>query len=145
MEEQIKEVIIEEEETVAVSAEPELFREETESPAPQEAPVAEEDEDLTAVVGVRFRTAGKSYYFGVGDLPVRRGSHVIVETARGQEYGTSVCDPMQIHQKRFKAPIKKIIRMATAADERRIAENREKEREAYRICFEKIRRHYLDM
>ncbi len=145
MEEQIKEVIIEEEETVTVSAEPELSREETESPAPQEAPVAEEDEDLTAVVGVRFRTAGKSYYFGVGDLPVRRGSHVIVETARGQEYGTSVCDPMQIHQKRFKAPIKKIIRMATAADERRIAENREKEREAYRICFEKIRRHNLDM
>ncbi len=145
MEEQIKEVIIEEEETVTVSAEPELAREETESIAPQEEPFAEEDEDLTAVVGVRFRTAGKSYYFGVGDLPVRRGSHVIVETARGQEYGTSVCDPMQIHQKRFKAPIKKIIRVATEADERRIAENREKEREAYRICFEKIRRHNLDM
>lgn len=145
MEEQIKEVIIEEEETMTVSAEPEFSQEETESPEPQETPATEEDEDLTAVVGVRFRTAGKSYYFGVGDLPVRRGSHVIVETARGQEYGTSVCDPMQIHQKRFKAPIKKIIRMATAADERRIAENREKEREAYRICFEKIRRHNLDM
>lgn len=145
MEEQINEVIIEEEETVTVSAEAEFSQEETESLPPQEAPSAEEDEDLTAVVGVRFRTAGKSYYFGVGDLPVRRGSHVIVETARGQEYGTSVCDPMQIHQKRFKAPIKKIIRMATAADERRIAENREKEREAYRICFEKIRRHNLDM
>ncbi len=145
MEEQIKEVIVEEEETVVISAEPEISWEEAERPAPQEDPFAEEDEDLTAVVGVRFRTAGKSYYFGVGDLPVRRGSHVIVETARGQEYGTSVCDPMKIHQKRFKAPIKKIIRMATAADERRIAENKEKEREAYRICFEKIRRHNLDM
>ena len=145
MEEQINEVIIEEEEAVTVSAEPEFSQEETGALPPQEAPSAEEDEDLTAVVGVRFRTAGKSYYFGVGDLPVRRGSHVIVETARGQEYGTSVCDPMQIHQKRFKAPLKKIIRMATAADERRIAENREKEREAYRICFEKIRRHNLDM
>ncbi len=138
MEEQVKEVIIEEEETVEVSVEAEYSREETELPAPQE-------DDLAAVVGVRFRTAGKAYYFGVGDLPVRRGTHVIVETARGQEYGTSVCDPMQIHQKRFKAPIKKIIRIATAADERRMAENKEKEREAYRICFEKIRRHNLDM
>lgn len=138
MEEQVKEVIIEEEETVEVSVETEHSREEAELPAAQE-------DDLAAVVGVRFRTAGKAYYFGVGDLPVRRGTHVIVETARGQEYGTSVCDPMQIHQKRFKAPIKKIIRIATAADERRMAENKEKEREAYRICFEKIRRHNLDM
>lgn len=105
----------------------------------------EDDRDLISVVGVRFRTAGKSYYFATGELPVRRGSHVIVETSRGLEYGTSVCDPMKIHQKRFKAPIKKITRMSTAADDQRVKENREKEREAFRICFEKIRRHSLDM
>lgn len=149
MEEQIKEIITEniteEEEIVTVSGELEFAQEQPELPAAQKVPAAEDEGDLTAVVGVRFRTAGKAYYFGVGDLPVRRGSHVIVETARGQEYGTSVCDPMQIHQKRFKAPIKKIIRMATASDEHRMAENKEKEREAYRICFEKIRRHNLDM
>lgn len=104
-----------------------------------------DDRDLTEVVGVRFRTAGKAYYFAIGALPVKRGTHVIVETARGLEYGTSVCDPMKIHQKQFKAPLKKIVRIATAADESRMRELREKEREAYRVCFEKIRRHNLDM
>lgn len=101
--------------------------------------------DLVDVVGVRFRTAGKAYYFAVGKLPVKRGSHVIVETARGLEYGTSVCDPMQIDRKRFKAPVKRIIRIATPTDDRRVQENREKEREAYRVCFEKIRLHNMDM
>lgn len=104
-----------------------------------------DDRDLTEVVGVRFRTAGKAYYFAIGALPVKRGTHVIVETARGLEYGTSVCDPMKIHQKQFKAPLKKIVRIATAADESRMRELREREREAYRVCFEKIRRHNLDM
>ncbi len=111
------------------------------------APGAEEsyDSDLVGVVGVRFRTAGKSYYFSIGELPVRRGTHVVVETARGLEYGISVCDPMKIHQKQFKAPIKKIVRVASEADEKRVKENREKEREAFRVCFEKIREHELDM
>ena len=104
-----------------------------------------DDRDLVEVVGVRFRTAGKAYYFAIGNLPVKRGTHVIVETARGLEYGTSVCDPMKIHQKQFKAPLKKIIRVATPSDDNRMRENREKEREAYRVCFEKIRRHNLDM
>ncbi len=109
------------------------------------APLTMDDSDLIGVVGVRFRTAGKSYYFAVGDLPVRRGSHVVVETARGLEYGTSVCDPMNIHQRQFKAPIKKIIRMASEADEKRVRENRAREREAFAVCFEKIREHELDM
>ncbi len=109
------------------------------------APLTMDDSDLIGVVGVRFRTAGKSYYFAVGDLPVRRGSHVVVETARGLEFGTSVCDPMKIHQRQFKAPIKKIIRMAGEADEKRVKENRAREREAFSVCFEKIREHELDM
>ena len=112
---------------------------------PETADPDADDRDLTEVVGVRFRTAGKAYYFAIGALPVKRGTHVIVETARGLEYGTSVCDPMKIHQKQFKAPLKKIVRIATAADDSRMRELREKEREAYRVCFEKIRRHNLDM
>lgn len=112
---------------------------------PETADPDADDRDLTEVVGVRFRTAGKAYYFAIGALPVKRGTHVIVETARGLEYGTSVCDPMKIHQKQFKAPLKKIVRIATAADESRMRELREREREAYRVCFEKIRRHNLDM
>lgn len=112
---------------------------------PETADPDADDRDLTEVVGVRFRTAGKAYYFAIGALPVKRGTHVIVETARGLEYGTSVCDPLKIHQKQFKAPLKKIVRIATAADDSRMRELREKEREAYRVCFEKIRRHNLDM
>ena len=112
---------------------------------PETADPDADDRDLTEVVGVRFRTAGKAYYFANGAFPVKRGTHVIVETARGLEYGTSVCDPLKIHQKQFKAPLKKIVRIATAADDSRMRELREKEREAYCVCFEKIRRHNLDM
>ena len=97
------------------------------------------------VVGVRFRSAGKSYYFAVGNLPVKRGSHVIVETSRGLDYGTSVCDPIELDRKQFKAPVKRIVRIATPADENRVQQMREKEHEAYRICYEKIRRRGLDM
>ena len=148
--EEIQETVLEEESVSAV------FEEETEEETEEmgealpagrrkEEPEEQDDSDLISVVGVRFRTAGKAYYFAIGDFPVKRGTHVIVETARGLEYGTSVCDPMKIHQKQFKAPLKKIIRVATAADDSRVKENREKEREAYRVCFEKIRRHNLDM
>lgn len=106
---------------------------------------AVDPKDLVDVVGVRFRAAGKAYYFAVGKLEIHRGSHVIVETARGLEYGTSVCEPMKIDRKRFKAPVKRIIRIATPTDDRRVKENKEKEREAYRVCFEKIRLHKMDM
>lgn len=122
-----------------------LEEEEENTVLPGVAAADTDDRDLAEVVGVRFRTAGKAYYFAIGNLPVKRGTHVIVETARGLEYGTSVCDPMKIHQKQFKAPLKKIIRVATPSDDNRMKENREKEREAYRVCFEKIRRHNLDM
>ncbi len=107
---------------------------------------AETDGPATAIiVGVRFRTAGKIYYFAPGDLPVKRGCHVIVETARGIEYGFVVSNPMEIDRKKFKAPLKQILRIATEADDAKEKENREKEREAYRVCLGKIRRHNLDM
>ena len=105
----------------------------------------EQEPQTKTVVGVRFRSVGKSYYFAVGNLPVRRGSHVIVETSRGLDYGTSVCDPIEIEKKKFRAPVKRIVRIATPADENRVREMREKEHDAYRICYEKIRRRNLDM
>lgn len=97
------------------------------------------------VVGVRFRIAGKAYYFDPAELPVRRGSHVIVETARGIEYGTVVCSPMEIDRKKCKAPVRPIIRMATPDDDAREQSNREHEKEAFRTCQSKIRQHRLDM
>ena len=89
------------------------------------------------VIGVRFRTAGKVYYFDPGTLKVRHGSHVIVETARGIEYGTVVS--------KLNLPLKEVIRVATPADTETEQNNRIKEKEAYRICQEKIHAHGLDM
>lgn len=97
------------------------------------------------VIGVRFRTAGKVYYFDPGDFPVKRGSHVIVETARGVEYGTVAGIPMELEEKRVKEPLRGVIRMASQEDSEREQLNREKEREAYRICQQKIREHGLEM
>ena len=91
------------------------------------------------------RNPGKAYYFDPAELPVRRGSHVIVETARGIEYGTVVCSPMEIERKKCKAPVRPIIRMATPDDDAREQSNREHEREAFRTCQSKIRQHRLDM
>ena len=97
------------------------------------------------VIGVRFRTAGKVYYFDPGTLKVRHGSHVIVETARGIEYGTVVGVPMDIKVSKLNLPLKEVIRVATPADTETEQNNRIKEKEAYRICQEKIHAHGLDM
>ena len=97
------------------------------------------------VIGVRFRTAGKVYYFDPGALKVRHGSHVIVETARGIEYGTVVGVPMDIKASKLNLPLKEVIRIATAADTEIEQNNRIKEKDAYRICQEKIHAHGLDM
>ena len=110
-----------------------------------QAPGETEKSGSIRVVGVRFRIAGKAYYFDPAELPVRRGSHVIVETARGIEYGTVVCSPMEIERKKCKAPVRPIIRMATPDDDAREQSNREHEREAFRTCQSKIRQHRLDM
>lgn len=104
-----------------------------------------EDEKEQEVVGVRFRTAGKSYYFAVGDLEVERGTHVIVETSRGMEYGTCVCKPFHLDKSQFKEPVKKIIRIASKEDDERLAENTQKEKQAYEVCLEKIKLRGLDM
>lgn len=100
---------------------------------------------MIKVVGVRFRNAGKIYYFGPGNLDLKAGMHVIVETARGVEMGTVMTDPRSVPEEEVVQPLKPVTRIATEADEKNALKNREKEKEAYRICLEKIAKHKLDM
>ena len=100
---------------------------------------------MTKVVGVRFRQAGKVYYFAPGKLQVEKGDKVIVETARGVEFGTVVAGPKEIPDEEVMQPLKSLIRVATEEDKRNEVKNREREKEAFQICLEKIRKHELDM
>ena len=100
---------------------------------------------MVKVIGVRFRTAGKIYYFDPGKLQIKRNDHVIVETARGIEYGTVVCDPKEVEDDKVVQPLKAVLRVATPKDDEQEASNKQKEKEAYKICLEKIRKHDLQM
>lgn len=100
---------------------------------------------MIKVIGVRFRKAGKVYYFSPGDADIKAGQHVIVETARGVEYGHVVLGSHEVDDKKVIQPLKPVIRMATAADEEIERRNKEKEKEAFKICLEKIKKHELDM
>ena len=100
---------------------------------------------MVKVIGVRFRTAGKIYYFGPKDIEFKRSEHVIVETARGVEYGTVVLPNMEVDESKITQPLKNVIRKATNDDDEREKRNREKEKDAYKICQEKILKHGLEM
>lgn len=100
---------------------------------------------MAKVIGVRFRTAGKIYFFSPGMLEIKQGDHVIVETARGVEYGRVVSGPKEVADDDVVQPLKSVIRIATEQDERTVKKNREKEKEAFSICQEKIRKHGLEM
>lgn len=100
---------------------------------------------MIKVVGVRFRTAGKIYFFDPGKLDIKRGSHVIVETARGIEYGTVVGEIREVEDEKVIQPLKPVLRIATERDDEQEAANKLKEKEAFRICLEKIRKHELEM
>ncbi len=100
---------------------------------------------MTKVIGVRFRTAGKIYYFSPGKYQIKKGDHVIVETARGVEYGTVVCNPKDVPDEDIIQPLKMVLRVATEKDAEQEAANKEKEKEAFKICLEKIRKHGLEM
>lgn len=100
---------------------------------------------MIKVIGVRFRTAGKIYFFDPVEFEIKRGDHVIVETARGVEYGTVVCDPKEVEEDQVIQPLKAVLRVATVKDDEQEKSNKEKEREAFKICLEKIRKHELDM
>ena len=100
---------------------------------------------MIKVIGVRFRQAGKIYYFSPGKLKINRGDHVIVETARGVEYGYVVVGNRDVEDDRVVQPLKPVIRMATDEDRAIEAKNKEKEKEAFKICQEKIKKHNLEM
>ena len=100
---------------------------------------------MTKIIGVRFRTAGKVYYFDPKNMEIKRGQHVIVETARGTEYGHVVVGTKEVSREEVVQPLKPVIRVATAEDDEHARRNREKEREAMAICHQKIIRHNLDM
>ena len=100
---------------------------------------------MKIIIGVSFRQAGKVYFFDPGDEQIERGEHVIVETAKGVEYGTVVVPNREMAEEKIVAPLKKIIRVATPKDEDIELKNREKEKDAYKICLEKIANHRLEM
>lgn len=100
---------------------------------------------MTRVIGVRFRTAGKIYFFAPGKFNIKQGDQVIVETARGVEFGNVVTGPKDVPDEDIMQPLKSVIRIANAEDRRNEEKNREKEKEAFQICLEKIRKHGLEM
>ena len=100
---------------------------------------------MIKVIGVRFRRAGKVYYFNPLDMDITTGMHVIVETARGVEYGYVVLGVKDMDEEKVFQPLKPVIRIATPQDDAVADENRQKEKEAFEVCFEKIAKHGLDM
>ena len=100
---------------------------------------------MTKVVGVRFRNVGKIYYFSPKNYEIKTGDHVIVETARGIEYGKVVLAPREVSDDSVVHPLKEVLRVATKDDDEREAQNRSKERDAFKICQKKIREHGLEM
>ena len=100
---------------------------------------------MTKVIGVRFRTAGKVYFFDPLQLEIKRGDHVIVETARGIEFGTVVAGVHEVEDDKVIQPLKPVMRIAGERDIEQEAANKEKEKEAFKICKEKILKHGLEM
>ncbi len=100
---------------------------------------------MTKIIGVRFKPVGKVYYFDPLDFDIRRGDNVVVETSRGTEYGEVIVGVKDVDDSTVIKPLKGVLRLATEEDTRRHNENKEKEKEAFRICLEKIEKHGLDM
>ena len=100
---------------------------------------------MIKVIGVRFRQAGKIYNFSPADFQVKVGDHVIVETARGIEYGSVVQGIREVADDKVIMPLKSVIRIATEEDDKKAIENKEKEKKAFKICKEKIAKHGLEM
>ena len=100
---------------------------------------------MKKIIGVRFRTAGKIYYFDPAGFEIKRNDHVIVETARGVEYGTVVGGIREVDDAKVVQPLKPVLRIATERDDEQEAANKVREKKAFGICQEKIRKHKLDM
>ena len=100
---------------------------------------------MTKVVGVRFRNAGKIYYFDPLQFNIQKNDHVIVETARGVEYGLVLIEPREVEDDRIVQPLKPVLRVAVPEDDEKEVQNKLKEKEAFHVCLEKIVKHQLDM
>jgi len=100
---------------------------------------------LTKVIGVRFKENGKSYYFNPNGLEIKIGDNVIVETVRGLEFGNVVLTNKEVDEETFSNPLKNVMRVATKEDEQKHLENKAKEKDALKICEEKVAKHGLEM
>ncbi|MDH2337475.1 PSP1 domain-containing protein [Clostridium perfringens] len=100
---------------------------------------------MIEVIGVRFKKAGKIYYFGPNGIEIKKGQNVIVETARGIEFGECVIGIRKISEEDSVAPLKSVLRLATEEDINKHKENKAKETEAFEICLKKIEEHNLVM
>lgn len=100
---------------------------------------------MIKVIGVRFRAAGKIYFFDPDKLRIQKGDNVIVETARGVEFGTVVGEPKEVEDDKVIQPLKPVLRVATERDKKQEEENKIKEKKAFEICLEKIQKHELEM
>ena len=97
------------------------------------------------IVGVRFKKLGKIYFFNPGSLPVKKGDFVVVETVQGEEYGEVLIANRHVEDEKLLKPLKKVIRIATPKDKKTAEECKKKEKEAFKVCQEKIKEHKLDM
>ena len=100
---------------------------------------------MPVVIGVRFKPAGKIYYFDPAEFEINLHDNVIVETARGIEYGQVVVGPKEIPEEEIVQPLKKVLRVATPEDAKQVLQNQEKAKDAFKICLEKIAEHKLPM
>ena len=97
------------------------------------------------IIGVRFKKPGKIYFFDPGKFRIEKGQFVVVETSQGEEYGEVVTNVRKVEEESIVAPLKKVIRIANYHDRKNYEENKRKEKDAFRICEEKIKKHKLDM
>ena len=100
---------------------------------------------MANIIGVRFKKPGKIYFFDPDGAKIEKGKFVVVETSMGKEYGEVVVPNRNIPDEKLEKPLKKIIRVATNKDRKQNEENKKKEKEALKICEEKIKEHKLDM
>ena len=119
-----------------------LRPEETEIP---QALLPEDDGDMVTVADIHFRSNTKVYFFDPGELTLKPGDHVIIDTARGLEYGICAAGNHTVPRRDIVPPLRQVVRLATEKDERINAENEQKEKRAYEVCLQKIRDHGLDM
>ena len=146
----IMEEAIAEEESTIVEEETALEPEVTETPEmteeqPTEAAEPEKSSVMVNVVGIRFKSTGKTYYFDPSGITLRKGEHAIVETARGLEYGEVALANSQVSESDIVPPLRPVVRIATEADKAHNIENKKKEDQAFVLCNERISAHKLDM